>query len=97
MVTVIAFCEDIFKSRSETMNINKLTCLAVLACGMLGNSAIAAETAPLSSVQAPVAKKATDRRSEHYRQREACVKQSQDNGLQGEDYKVAVQLCMQGK
>jgi hypothetical protein len=93
----LRYVKFFLKLRSETMNTNKLIYLAVLACGMLGSSAMAADTAPPSVAQAPVAKKATDRRSEHYRLREACVQQAQTNGLAGEDYKVAVQLCMQGK
>jgi hypothetical protein len=68
-----------------------------LAGGLLAGSAMAAETGRTSGVQAPLARPATDHRSAHYRLRDKCAKQAQDQGLQGDDYKVALQLCLQGK
>jgi hypothetical protein len=76
---------------------NKGIYLVLLACALAGGHALALEATAPSGIQAPVAKKANDRRSTHYRLRELCAKQAQDQGLQGEENKVAVQLCLQGK
>ncbi|MEY8878967.1 MAG: hypothetical protein AB9M60_20830 [Leptothrix sp. (in: b-proteobacteria)] len=85
------------------------TPLRVLGQSLLAASALAllvglaataqAQSAPAASAPAgaaPQAKKANDRRSQHYQRRRACEEQADQQGLQGQDVTLFVQKCLAG-
>jgi hypothetical protein len=71
------------------------TALAAQAAAKPAVTPAAAPTSQAAATQAaPVAKPVSDLRSAHYRLRDACVKQANAQGLQGDAHKVFVYQCL---